>query len=691
MPYLSRWQNLILPLGVIACVLVLLAPLPPALLDVLLAANMAAAIIILLTTLSVRTPLEFSVFPTLLLATTLSRLVLNVASTRLILTQAETDQLDAAGQVIRAFGDFVAANNAVVGLILFAIIVVIQFVVITKGATRISEVAARFALDGLPGRQMAIDADLNAGAIDRQEAQRRRQELAAQADFYGAMDGASKFVRGDAIAGLVIIIVNIVGGLCIGVFQAHMSLAEAGSVFTRLTIGDGLVTQTPALLISLAAAMLVTRSSQPVELPSVFLRQLFARPVVLIVAAGSLVVLVFTGLPAFPLLALAAGCAGLAIVASRSGRGPEAAETTKPSEGSAAKPAERRIEDYLSVDPVELEIGLGLIRLADPRRGGDLLAQITDVRRMVAAELGIVLPKVRVRDAMRLDRHDYCIKLSGSPVAQGSLHPERLLAIAADGTTPGVPGNPATAPGSQQPAVWIDPDTRHEAEAQGCVVLSPTAVLASHLRHVVRDKAAELLTRDATQHLLDELRKSSPAVVDELIPHVLKLGEVQQVLQRLLQEQVPIRQLGAILETLGDCAPQCPHARGLAERVRQRLGRTICQRYRDRTARLYAVLLDPALEDRLRAGLPHGEPGAAIRLPPDSVRWICGLVERAVQPLTRAGRPPVVLTGPDIRAGFRQLTATRLPQLVVLSSAEISSDTVLESVGMIEDTMPVAA
>ena len=533
----ARFQDLILPIAMVASILVILAPVPAGLMDLLLAANITIAVIMLLTTLYVRTPLEFNVFPSLLLATTLFRLVLNVATTRLILTRAAADGQWAAGGVVWTFGRFVTGggtgtDNIVVGLVIFSIIVLIQFVVITKGATRISEVAARFTLDGMPGKQMAIDADLGAGVIDQQEAQRRRREISQQADFFGAMDGASKFVRGDAIAGLVIILINIIGGLFIGIVQNGMSLSEAGSLFTTLTIGDGLVTQVPAFLISLAAGMLVTRSNQESNLPSEFLRQLFLRPQALAIAAGFLGILIFTSLPAIPLLLLGAGCAAMAVTLSRreakvqTARAKKQAETTRRDQG--------RVEDYLAVDPMELELGVGLIRLADPKRGGDLLERIGRVRQNLAADLGVILPKVRVRDNLRLEPNQYRIKIADVVVAQSA----------------------------------IDQKT-----------LGPGGTVAAHLSETARGHADELLTRDAVKHLIDELRQAWPAAVDELIPGLMKLGDVQRVLQMLLREGVPIRQLGPILETLADVAPRTSDPIALVEHVRRRLARTICRRY----------------------------------------------------------------------------------------------------------------
>jgi flagellar biosynthesis protein FlhA len=691
MTHVARWQNLILPVGVIACLLVLITPLPSWMLDVLLAANIAVALIILLTTLSVKTALEFSIFPSLLLITTLSRLVLNVASTRLILTQAPVQQLDAAGQVIRAFGEFVTGDNVAVGLVIFTIIAVIQFVVITKGAGRISEVAARFALDGMPGRQMAIDADLNAGLIDEQQAQRRREQVSEQADFYGAMDGASKFVRGDAVAGVVITMINIVGGLFIGLAQGGMSLSEAGSIFTRLTIGDGLVSQVPALLISIGTGLLVTRGSQATDLPREFLHQLFSRPSVLAVAAVFLVLLTFTNLPVLPLLAIGAGCGGLAYLLQKSQAEGTQTEATPQAAEPDPKPAEKRIEDYLAVDPMELELGVGLIRLADPKRGGDLLTQITEVRRRVAAELGIVLPKVRIRDNMQLGRRDYRIKISGNAVADGLVFPERFLAIADDAAVEELSGEATVDPATERSAVWVDAEQLDDARRLGLPVLDATTVLSNHVRQVVRDNAADLLSRDATNHLVEELRKTSPTVVDELIPNVMKLGEVQHVLQRLLREGVPIRPLDGVLEALGDHAVHSKDPVLLTEFVRRRMARTLSSRYRDQDRRLWVVTLDAGLEDRILAGIEHGAHGLSMRLSPETVRRICEWIGEQVESLVQAGYSPVVLVSPLLRAGLKQLTMARLPRLVVLSYDEITSDTIVESTRVVHDPVTVAA
>lgn len=687
MQFLTRYRDLVLPLGIIGCLVVILVPLPPALMDMLLAGNITIGVIVLLTTVYVATPLEFSIFPSLLLATTLARLVLNVATTRLILTGADERGMHAAGGVIQGFGEFVAGDRIEVGLIIFVIIVLIQFIVITKGATRISEVAARFALDGMPGRQMAIDADLNAGLIDEKQAQSRREEIAAQADFYGAMDGASKFVRGDAIAGIIITIVNVIGGLYIGVMQAGMSVTEAAALFTKLTIGDGLVSQVPALLISLAAGLLVTRSAKKASLPTQFMQQLFGNPKALFVAGGFLMLLIVTNLPTVPMATLGIGCIGLAVVMNRqtTRRGAEQATQAEAERVAASAPAEKRVEDFLSIDPMEMSIGLGLLSLADPARGGDLMQRITGVRNAIATDIGIILPKVRVRDEMTLGEFAYEIRIQGNPIGHAAVFPNRLLAIDSGHTTGVIEGEPTRDPTFGEPAVWIDPIRREQAAIYGYTTVEPGAVLATHLQEIARRHADELLSRDATKHLIDELKAASPTVVDELIPGVMKISDVQQVLHLLLREDIPIRQLGIIMETLGDFAPRTKDPIWLCEYVRHRLARTISTRYRDEQGRLHVLALDPAMEDRIAAGLEHNERGLFVRMSPAAVDLTCEKIQEGVKKLITAGHPPVVLVSPRIRPGLRQITSSSIPRLRVLSYNEITQDTKIESHGVISD------
>ncbi|MCA9268657.1 MAG: flagellar biosynthesis protein FlhA [Planctomycetales bacterium] len=690
MSRLNRIKDLILPIGIITSVLVIMVPLPSSLMDLLLAANITVSVIILLTTIYVKTPLEFNVFPSLLLASTLARLVLNVATTRLILTGADGRGMLAAGGVIKSFGEFVAGDKIVIGVVLFVIIVVIQFVVITKGATRISEVAARFALDGMPGRQMAIDADLNAGIIDEHEAQRRRQDITRQADFYGAMDGASKFVRGDAIAGIIITLINIVGGLVIGMVEYGMTVSEAAEIFTKLTIGDGLVSQVPAFLVSLAAGLLVTRSTQEVSLPTEFLGQLFSRPQALFVAGGFLSILVFTSLPTVPLLAIGGGCVGLAFTLMRKEKqvAQQAVKKASAAAVEAAKPKEDRIEDYLAIDPMEMEIGVDLIKLADPNRGGDLLTRITGVRKNVAAEMGVVLPKVRIRDNQTLPPNAYRIRIANNPVAVGDVYPGRLLAIASGMDAGQIEGVAVRDPAFGQPAVWIEHMQRDEAMVRGFTPVEPSSVLATHLQEVSKQHADELLTRDATKHLVDELKAISPAVVDELIPKVMSLAQVQQVLQLLLRERISIRPLATILETLGDFGGKTNDPALLNEFVRQRLARHICSQYRDHENKLHVLTMDPAMENRLASGV-DANAGMMIRMSPPIAEQTVHRIALGLEKAKAAGTAPILLvTNPTIRPGVKQLTVSTLPRLVVLSANEITRDTIVEPLGMVTDVEP---
>jgi len=482
-------------------------------------------------------------------------------------------------------------------------------------------------------------------------------------------------------------VINIIGGLAIGLLgDPAMSAGEAATTFTTLTIGDGLVSQVPAFLISLAAGFLVTRSTQKVDMPSEFVGQLFSRPQALVIAGIFLGVLVFTDLPTFPLLTIGGGCIGIAYIINKQSKEKEITDAIEARE-TAEKEAtvEERIEDYLTIDPMEMEIGVGLIRLADPNRGGDLLTRITGVRQAVASDIGIVLPKVRIRDNMRLGENQYRIKIANNPVSEAEVIPEGFLAMN-PGTAQGeLPGHKTVDPAFGQPAVWIEPGMRDQAEMLGYTPVEPAAVLATHLQETVRKHADDILTRDATQHLVDELKQISPAVVEELIPGQLKLGEVQQVLQMLLREEVSIRQLGLILETLGDHASRTKDPTWLTEYVRNRLSRTLCSRYRDDDGALHVLTLAPALEDRISAGVEHSERGLFVRMSPQAVQVTCNLISQAMEALTIGGHPPIVLVSPQIRPGLKQMTAANLPKLIVLSYNEVTRDTKIESHGVVND------
>jgi flagellar biosynthesis protein FlhA len=692
----SRLTSVILPITIVGAILVFVVPVPPAVLDILQASNITLAVLVLLTTLAIRTPQEFSAFPTILLTTTLIRLVLNVATTRLVLTRGGDFGLDAAGHVVRAFGEFVAGDRVVVGAIIFLILVVIQFVVITKGATRISEVAARFMLDGLPGRQMAIDADLHAGVIDQSEAHKRREAVYRQSDFFGAMDGAGKFVRGDAIAGVVIILVNITAGLYLGVVNYGMSLGDAADVFTKLTIGDGLVTQVPAFLISLAAGLIVTRSSSETDLGQDVVAQLFGRPGVLGVAAGFLVLLAFTALPKIPLLTLAAGLGAGAFVLMnrRSGTlAPEPLEETHTENAvipPPLEPAGERIEELLYVDPLELEIGFRLIALADATRGGDLLDRIRAVRQRVAREIGLIVPQVRIRDEIGLGPHEYRLKIRGTIVGQGVAYAGRLLAVPPAGLVTRPDGRDGIDPITDQPAVWIHAEGREVAELAGCRVLETTAVVAGHFGEIVLRHADELLTREHVERLLERVRASSPALVAEVVPSLLRAGEVQRVLQNLLRERVSIRDLEAILEILAEHAGRTRDTDALTELVRSGLGRQITQQYRGSDGRLRVVTIERALEHRLASAASDDHVRPAFALGAETARSVVRAVALATSPLLEAGYPPVVLCEAAARPVLKDLTRNDLPRLAVLSEREIPRDTPVETVGtVVEEDLPV--
>jgi flagellar biosynthesis protein FlhA len=707
---------------IIGAILVFVVPISPVVLDVLLSTNLAIAVVVLLTTLAIRLPRDFSAFPTVLLTTTLTRLVLNVATTRLVLTRGGSNGLNAAGGVIRAFGEFVAGDQVVVGVILFSILVVIQFVVITQGATRISEVAARFALDGLPGRQMAIDADLHAGLIDQHEAHRRRDEVYRQADFFGAMDGASRFVRGDAIAGVVILLVNIGGGLFLGIVNHGMTPIEAINVFTKLTIGDGLVSQVPAFLISLAAGLIVTRSSSWTDLNRDVVGQMFSRPEVLGTAAAFLGFMALTPLPKLPLLALSGGLgAGAVLLGLRRDdevqleNQPDAAESAGMHQPASANPVQSQtsaltepsksgkprleaatgltdsstevIEDLLHVNPLELEIGFRLIGLADPSRGGDLLGQLKTVRQRVAREMGLIVPQVRIHDEIGMPPHEYRVKIRGHVVGQGTAYAGRLLAVPPSGLVTRPDGRNGIDPATGQPAVWIHADGREVAELAGCRVLETSAVIASHFGEIVADHAGEILTREQVERLLDRVRGVAPTLANEVVPGLLRAGELQRVLQNLLRERVSIRDLETILETLVVHAGKTKDVDLLTELVRQSLARQITESYRGSDGRLRVVTLARPLDMQLAAAARESDTRPSDALGEDTTRSVIRAVAVAVGTLVEDGLPPVILTTPGARAVLKDLTRADLPRLVVLSQREIPRDTPVEVLGtVIEDT-----
>ncbi len=711
---LERYRALLVPVAVIGLVAVIVVPLPPFVMDMLIAANIALAALILMTTIFVKSPLEFSVFPSLLLGTTLFRLVLNIATTRMILAMPvdqPSEATAAAGKVIESFANFVASNSVVVGVILFVILIIVQFVVITKGATRISEVAARFTLDGMPGKQMAIDADLNAGLIDEQAARRRREEIAAEADFYGAMDGAAKFVRGDAVAGIIITIVNILGGFAVGVWMKGWTLSESVEVFTKLTIGDGLVSQLPAFVVSIGAALIVTRSGSRRDFGQELTEQLTGRVAAMGITGVFLAAMAFTGLPMVPMLTLAAIVGGMAWFGSRKEQGVQAAADR--AEQTARDTAEPEpIEKSLGVDTLELEVGYGLVRLVDTTQGGDLLDRITLIRRQLAAEQGFVMPPVRIHDNMQLQPQDYHVKIRGNTVASGQVFPGQFLAMDGGLSSPNsgeLRGVRVKEPTFGLDAVWIEPGQKQRAETLNYTVVDATSVLATHLTEIVKNHAHEMLDFEETNNLITQLKEKSPKLTAAVLEPaggkdapVVKPSELQKVLQGLLRERVPIRDLATIVETLGEWAPRSRDLDVLTEYVRNALRRTICgqhtvdeppaddpaMQHGRLVTRLYCVSLDPALEDQIAGYVDRGAEGTSMSMPPSVANRITAAILEETQRLIHAGYNPVVLASPQVRAQVRQLVEPHSPTCAVLGYNEVSKGVEVESLGLVSSSPP---
>ncbi|UCE60322.1 MAG: flagellar biosynthesis protein FlhA [Phycisphaerales bacterium] len=671
---LPKYQGMLLPVFTMSLILVILIPLPTSMMDLLLLINITLSGVVLMTVMYMNGPLEFSSFPSLLLGLTLFRLVLNTATTRLILTNGD------AGRVIETFGGFVARGSLAVAIIIFAIIVIIQFVVITKGATRIAEVAARFTLDGMPGKQMAVDADLNAGVITDAEAKHRRAEITRESDFYGAMDGASKFVRGDAIAGIIITLINILGGIYVGLVQLDLEFSETLRRFTILTIGDGLVSQIPAFIVSVSAAMIVTRSASKKNLGDELLGQLTSQPVAMAVTAGFLMVLALTPLPKPPLVMLAASCAGIGYVLTK-----RTDAVQREAIAAKQKATPERVEKFLAPDPMELEVGYGLIQLVDRKQGGDLLDRITNLRRQIAQELGIVVPPIRIRDDVELQPNQFRVKLKGLEVGKGEVLPGHLLAIDAGAVTEKINGMETTEPAFGLPALWIDEEQRHEAEHRNYTAVEPSSVISTYLTEVIRRHADELLTRVEMNRLLDHLRERAAKLVEEVVPDVLKPGEVQRVLQALLHERVPIRDLEVILETIGDWAARTKDTEILAQYARNSLARTLCHQHKAEDGRIHCITLDPTIEELLAKNLDRSDHGTVLTMPPQLQTKIVDAIGQTVAKATpeAGGRPPVILCPPQIRAWLRKMIEVRLASVPVLSYNEIVTGFEVESHGMV--------
>ncbi|MFH1374803.1 MAG: flagellar biosynthesis protein FlhA [bacterium] len=673
-------SDIVLALGVIGIITVLIIPIPTSLLDFALAFNITFSLVVLLTTLYVIRPLDLSVFPGMLLLVTLMRLALNVASTRLILGHAY------AGEVINSFGNFVVQGNYVVGFIVFVILVIIQFVVITKGAGRISEVAARFTLDAMPGKQMAIDADLNAGIITDNDARQRRELVSREADFYGAMDGASKFVRGDAIAGILITLINIIGGFIIGVAINGMSMGEALRTYSLLSIGDGLVTQIPALLVSTASGIIVTRAASTANMGTDLASQLTRQPRAILVTA--LVLFMFGLLPGMPtatfmVLGLAVGGVGFMSKEFQKRKTQQVQQERKKKEAQQAQQPQDRPEDLLKVDTLGVEIGYGLIPLVDPNQGGDLLDRVAAIRKQLAGELGIIVPPVRIRDNVQLSPNEYQIKVRGIRVAGYELMLDHVMAINPGYIDEKLDGFETHEPAFSLDATWIIPGLREVADAKKFTVVEPSAVLATHLTEIIRSVAAETLTRQDVQRLVDNLKEDYPALIEAVIPEVVSLGTLQKVLQGLLNERVPIRDLASIVETISDYIGMTKESDVLSEYVRMALKRQITEMHKDKEGRINVFTIDPAVEQTLSDAIQNTKQGLMLAVEPALAEVLLEKIGRQTATLEATGKASICLCSPNIRLALRRLVEAKYPNLAVVSYNEILPETEVVSTGMV--------
>lgn len=675
---LKNSTDVIAAFTIVGIIVMMVVPIPPLWLDVLITLNITGSVLILMLTVFTKDSLEFSVLPSLLLTMTLFRLALNVSSTRLVLLDAY------AGEVIQQFGEFVIRGEPVVGFIVFTILVIVQFIVITKGAERVSEVAARFTLDAMPGKQMSIDADLNAGIITDQEARTRRRKIQQEADFYGAMDGASKFVKGDAIAAIIILIINIIGGLLIGVISKGMPILDAMHLYTLLTIGDGLVTQIPALLISTATGLVVTRAASETNLGQDLARQLFRVPKALYITAVVLVVLALLGLPKPPLFSIALICAGAGFLLQR------ASATSVQEETAAAIQSEveetkkpENVMAMLGVDHMELEIGYALIPMVDSGQGGDLLDRIVLIRRQIAGDLGFIVPVIRVRDNMNLQPNQYLIKIKGAEVAAGELIADQYLSISSGIDDDSIPGIPTKEPAFGLDAKWINASYREQAEFSGYTVVDAPTVLATHLTEIIKTHAHEIISRQDVKKLIDHAREEAPAVVEELIPDILNLGQIQKILCNLLRERVSIKDMITILETLADYANMTKDIDRLTEHVRQGLARQIIQPLLDSERKLPLLTLEPRIEQMILDNLRPSDYGNYVNLDPNVLHRLLNKIATEVERIVLNGHHPVILCAPVVRINLKRMTERQLPHLIILSYNELVQGIEVQALGMV--------
>lgn len=668
---------------IVGIILLFIIPMPSSVLDILLTINISVSLVILLNTIYAKGPLEMSIFPSLLLITTMFRLGLNLTSTKLILG-SEGQGTDKAGGVIEAFGNFVAGGDMVVGFVIFIIITIVNLMVIVKGSERVSEVAARFTLDAMPGKQMAIDADLNSGLINEAEAKERRKKVQQEADFYGAMDGAGKFVKGDSIAGIIITFVNLIGGIILGVMDG-LEIMTALQQYALLTIGDGLVSQVPSLMISIANGIIVTRAGSESDLSEDFLKQLFQNPKVLMLASCVCVILAFAGLPTIPFIAIAIM---LFIVSKKTKKSIQLATAgPAPEAVGQAEVEEMRKPDnvvtLLQVDPIELEFGYGIIPLADASQGGDLLDRVVMIRRQLAMELGMIVPVIRLRDNIQLSPYEYCIKVKGVEVSRGELQNDSLLAMDPGTADGGLKGKKTVEPAFGLPAVWIPVSERDVAEMKGYTIVDLPSVVATHLTQVIRKYAHKLLGRQEVQSLIDNVKETNPVIVEELIPKLMSVGEVQKVLANLLREEICIRDMVTILETLADYAPHTRDADVLTEYVRQSLSRAISQKYMEKNISNGVITIEPALEQELANSVQKSDFGSYIAIAPEKMEAIINNLTEQVKSAVSSGEQPIILTSPGLRPYFKRMVEGVVPNLVVLSYNEIESDANIKAIGML--------
>ena len=677
-------SDLLLAVAVLGVVALLILPLPPLALDGLLAVSIGVALLILLVALGVAKPLDFSVFPTLLLIVTLFRLGLNVATTRLILLQG-SEGTGSAGHIIQAFGQFTVGGSLIVGSVVFLILLVVNFVVITRGSGRVAEVAARFTLDALPGKQMSIDADLAAGVIDDREARSRRSNLEREVEFFGAMDGASKFVRGDAIAGLIITLINIVGGLVAGLARDHMSLSAAIETYTILTIGDGLVSQMPALLVSTAAGITVTRASSGSHLGTEMGLQIFGQRRTMMHASGVLLVLGL--LPGMPFLVFGALAGAAFLISRRRVAPPVAAAQAQQDAAQAQSGAGEKLGDLIGLDTLELEVGHGLLRLIDLDKGGELPGRVTNLRRQIAGDMGVIIPAVHLRDNLRLDGNEYRIKLRGVDLANGVAYLDRLMVLDQSGKTPNLPGLdgiPAKEPAFGLPALWVLPGDRARAESSGLTVVDAASVITTHLSEVLRHNAHELVGRQEIQELLAHCGKEAPKLVEDVVPNTITLGEVVRVVRGVLREGLSIRDFRSVLEAIGDSAPRSKDTAFLVEQVRRRFARQITSRLSDAKGTVHALTLDRAAEDVLRKALGQTDGEASLALELVIAKRFISTLEAHASGLAAGGHPTVLIAPPDLRRPLYEFASRFVPDLWVITARELVPGTQVEPVGTLD-------